>query len=403
MHISFFTNILSPHQLPLAKALVEMIGCENYKYIYTQPLHDERANMGWSNNAPSWTLQGDEQSEELNNSDLLLTGNRAIKLIESRLQNHKKTIYCSERWFKPSLGMVRLFSPSFLKMAFKFMSFLKSNDFMYFPMGIHAALDFIKLNQLLSGNLSLFTKRHALAFESYPGGKIVPLEEAINTGVLDKSEIEFAKNYGFVQIPKKYWGYCTPKGIYNKMRIWGYFVSPTVCKENIHLHEGKIKKILWVGRMLKWKQVDTLIRAVSYICNINEKDKTYELHLYGEGEAKNILKRLAGKNSNIHFHPFITVEEVRNVMRQHDIYVLPSNAYEGWGAVINEALEEGMHVFASLESGSGATILPTYALFPTKDYYKLSNLILNNNGAVNIREWNPEYAARFLINSFICK
>ena len=61
------------------------------------------------------------------------------------------------------------------------------------------------------------------------------------------------------------------------------------------------------------------------------------------------------------------MEQVRELMRNHDIYVLPSNAYEGWGAVISEALEEGMCVLASIESGAGATLLPPENLFPAGD------------------------------------
>ncbi len=397
MRIALFTNILSPHQLPLANEIVKRIGEDSYRYIYTQPLHDERVNMGWSEKAPNWTEYGDEHSHVLEETDLLIICNRAINLIESRLQQHKKTIYCSERWFKPWLGMGRLLSPKFLRMAYKIMTFMKSNDFMYFPMGIHAAADFIQLHNLLSGKFSALLKRPVLAFESYPGGKIVSLKMALQEGVINQSDCELAKKQGFIQIPREYWGKCIPKGMYSKMRVWGYFVAPTVNSQTPKiLRAEQRKKILWVGRMLPWKNVETLVRAVKRLkkSSCNE----YELHLYGKGIDENKLKHLATDCDYIHFHSFVPVQEVRNVMRQHDIYVLPSNAYEGWGAVVNEALEEGMHVFASTESGSGATILPSNTIFHTDDDAYLAELLKKSDGAVGIQEWNPEFAAKFLLD-----
>ena len=61
------------------------------------------------------------------------------------------------------------------------------------------------------------------------------------------------------------------------------------------------------------------------------------------------------------------VAEVRAFMRSHEVYVLPSNAYEGWGAVVSEALEEGMEVLGTYEAGSSATVLPQENLFHAGD------------------------------------
>ena len=96
------------------------------------------------------------------------------------------------------------------------------------------------------------------------------------------------------------------------------------------------------------KKVDTLIRA----CN----KLNLPLDIYGDGPEKARLKELAGPY--VRFHPFVPIEKVRQIMREHKTYVFPSNGYEGWGAVVSEALEEGMLVYASCESGAGATILP---------------------------------------------
>ena len=47
------------------------------------------------------------------------------------------------------------------------------------------------------------------------------------------------------------------------MTLWGYFVAPSVQQSNNRtIEQSNILKVLWVGRMLHWKRVDTIIRAV---------------------------------------------------------------------------------------------------------------------------------------------
>ena len=44
-------------------------------------------------------------------------------------------------------------------------------------------------------------------------------------------------------------------------------------------------------------------------------------------------------------------------MRHADVYVLPSDGNEGWGAVINEAMSEGCCVVASRAAGAAQTMI----------------------------------------------
>ena len=48
---------------------------------------------------------------------------------------------------------------------------------------------------------------------------------------------------------------------------------------------------------------------------------------------------------------------VRALMRNHHVFVLPSNGTEGWGAVVNEAMQEGCVVIGSEAAGSSKSIL----------------------------------------------
>ena len=138
-------------------------------------------------------------------------------------------------------------------------------------------------------------------------------------------------------------------------------------------------KILWVGRLLDWKCVDTIIRAVCAHCDVMRRigrQPKMTLDVYGSGPEEESLKRLAkSEEVLIRFYEPVAIDMVRSLMREHDVYVLSSNAVEGWGAVANEALEEGMHVLGTYEAGGSATMLDEDALFHAGDWKRLLTLL----------------------------
>lgn len=439
MTFAFFTNCISPHQLPLAKQLIDKLGVEHYRYVYTDALTEERQQMGWGDAVDAqWCQQGDETHKALVEADIVMSGIRALNLFDARLKEGKSTLYCSERWFKPPVGFLRVFVPSYLKMAWRFVKCFKNNAFTYLPMGIHAARDMVRLVGFLSGDVRCLFRAPKVAFESRPGGAIVPLKEAIKAGVLSKAEIAFGKKHGFVQISREHWGKLEPQKVCAKMRMWGYFVAPgkktteyteytegccaqdCQCEINHEIHERHEKgadaqtrnwelgtrncregasrlRVLWVGRMLNWKRVDTLVRA----CISDALQDKVALHLYGHGPEEEKLKRLATEGANVFFHDFVPVAKVRDLMRAHDVYVLPSDSGEGWGAVVSEALEEGMKALGTTGAGSSATILPPTHLFKAGDVKRLKKNLLQEIEEILIGEWTAKRAAMVLIK--LCK
>jgi glycosyltransferase involved in cell wall biosynthesis len=165
--------------------------------------------------------------------------------------------------------------------------------------------------------------------------------------------------------------------------------------------------------MLSWKRVDTLVRAFALLLRQNSKAC---LTLIGDGPCREELKRLTRKldiTGSVDFYSSMPVDQVRDQMRNAHVYVLPSNAYEGWGAVLNEAMSEGCAVVASEGAGSAKTMLcpgENGLLFKPGDYQHLARLLVQLNadeslrcglakaGQRTIREcWSPEVAAeRFL-------
>ena len=161
--------------------------------------------------------------------------------------------------------------------------------------------------------------------------------------------------------------------------------------------------MLWVGRLLKLKRVDTIIRAVGELSqtyassprlNTNDYQLTTTLDIYGSGPEELRLKKMATKYGDvIKFHPPVPIDEVRKLMREHDVYVLASNGYEGWGAVVSEALEEGMRVVGTYEAGSSATMLPETCLFHSGDWKTLKRILQSEIPQCGIGTWTAKETA----------
>jgi glycosyltransferase involved in cell wall biosynthesis len=378
MKFTFLTNSISPHQLPLARELVSLLGHKNYSYIYTDAITEERKKLGWDDFISNVSCkQGSVNEVCLFDADILMSGIRSIEVFEKRVKDNKKTLYCSERWFKPPIGFLRVFVPSYFKMAWQIVKLLKeSENFYYLPMGIHAARDMARLCGLMNGDWKCLFRSPKLEFERKPGGRIWISERAGRDGVRNN---------------------CV-----DKMRMWGYFVEEGIGNRekgkssafSVKECDGEGVKVLWVGRLLKWKRVDTIIRAVGECA----KSRKITLDIYGLGPEEAKLKKLAAKYDDIiRFYPPVPITEVRNLMRVHDIYVLSSNAYEGWGAVVSEALEEGMRVIGTYEAGSSATILPESSLFHAGDWRRLKELLEGDVERFGIGPWTAKSAAEFLL------
>lgn len=357
MKIACWTIIRSPHQLPLAKAIVKRIGDANYRYLYVRDMLASRKVFGWAETEePLWCMQGREDSPELMDADLVYTcGLRPLELMKRRIAAGKKTYYMTERWFKPIRtfgldlpGTLRLLFPSYIRMARRMVKMLNN-----------------------------------------------PLCKCLAIGPWAKKDMLLIGVR-----PEQIWD-------------WGYFVEQQLVVSGRSgddavklttpplLHYSTLK-VLWVGRLLKLKRVDTIIRAIGELSHSTNPRLTATLDIYGTGSEEGRLKKQAAKYGDvIKFHAPVSIAEVRKLMREHDVYVLASNAHEGWGAVVSEALEEDMRVIGTYEAGASAAILPKERLFHSGDVKALSDL-LNKEAKgelppCSIGGWTAEMAAERLI------
>jgi glycosyltransferase involved in cell wall biosynthesis len=115
---------------------------------------------------------------------------------------------------------------------------------------------------------------------------------------------------------------------------------------------------MWAGRMVPLKRVDVLLRALA---PLRLSPHIGVCSLVGDGPERRGLQRLASKlglsEQRVRFLPSMSHQEVRRLMRESDIYVLPSSGYEGWGAVVGEAMSEGSVVVASEEAGASLELI----------------------------------------------
>lgn len=170
----------------------------------------------------------------------------------------------------------------------------------------------------------------------------------------------------------------------DRMMPWGDFVSPSVGGSS--RKGGCSLKVLWAGRELQWKRVRDIEKAVAMV---NKKAKTS----VDGGQRTICFTKLTG----------VTMAEVRKAMREHDVYVLASDATEGWGCVVNEALEEGMRVLGTFEAGASAAMLPKERLYHAGDVKALARLLeleAQGGGSLppcSIGEWTAQAAATRLL------
>ena len=396
MKIVFLTNVISPHQVPLAREIVARVGEGNYHYVHTDPLEPERVKMGWGGDDEPWCLQGDATHPVFKEADVVFSGHRELELFEESLATGKIVIYTAERWFKPPLGILRLLVPSYFRMARRLIKLFRNPNFYYFPSGIHAARDMLRLVGLFRGDLRCLFRAPAALFEPVPCGRIVPNTRS-RRRALPAQLRSFLRKFGFARLPEVLPSDLPPeRGIWAHLRIWGYFVAPGRGGGGRSLPIQHPPGVLWVGRMLDWKRAGDLVRACRPHPDL--KRAGILLDLYGHGPMEPMLRKLAEGAENIRFHDFVPVAQVRDLMRAHDVYVLPSNAYEGWGAVVSEALEEGMQVFASAESGAGATLLPPSNLFRAGDVARLAKLLQAESlPRPSIGAWSASGAANALL------
>lgn len=355
MTITFVTNFFHHHQWPVADHIYSMIGM-NYHYIATAPVSDILVKGGFDPNQDRPYLIRAYRDEE--------TMSRARKLIDEsdvviigaapldwvlRRQNENKVTFHYSERWLKN-KVWRYFMPTSLFNIWKYYGKFRKKRVYLLCASAYAASD--------------------------------------------------VKRFG-----------CFP----HKCFKWGYF-SPINQDRDEHVYDKSSTNnvsIMWCARFLDWKHPELPVQLARRL-----KDKSYNIRIdmFGTGAEYETVRTLC-KNLDvgdiITFKGNVPNDEILNQMRQHDIFIFTSDRNEGWGVVLNEAMNSGCAVVASHEIGSVPYLLKDGVnglIFESNNLDSLEEKVtylLDNKESVNkfgvaathtIRtDWSPKVAAeRFL-------
>ncbi len=358
MTLSFFTNYIHHHQVPLADAFYQQLGMD-YRYVAMEELPDWLIKGGYDPTIERpYIIRAYESEDAMNEarrlmleSDVVIHGYGPKQELYERKTKNLLTFEYSERWNKR--GGLHLIDPRKLSNVFRnHYVFRRSNVYMLCA--------------------SAFTA----------------------------NDVKF---YGCYK---------------NKCLKWGYFPKTeeldvdSLAKLRPENNKN-VPKMMWCARFLNWKHPELPVKLAAQL-----KSKGYKFHIdmFGSGEELESTKTLASKLDVldvVSFQGNLPNEEILYQMREHEIFLFTSDKGEGWGAVLNESMSNGCAVVASNMIGSVPFLIKdgvTGMVFKSENLESLTakcEFLLNNpdrridigKNAIStmVNEWSPQNAAqRFL-------
>jgi glycosyltransferase involved in cell wall biosynthesis len=164
-------------------------------------------------------------------------------------------------------------------------------------------------------------------------------------------------------------GFCS-----RRIYPWAYFVDdpPMVAAPS----NAESLRLLYLGRLLKRKRVDLLLRAYA---EARAENSAISLSIIGDGPERALLERMAQELNlrDIPFHASIPHQRVHAELQKHDVLVLPTEC-DDWGVVVNEALQSGLAVITTKNAGAHELIANSGAGIVTRcDTPSLKSAILS--------------------------
>ncbi len=299
MKLTFVSNYINHHQIPVSNELYRQLG-ENYRFIQTEPMEEERVKMGWQDGTGKlpYLMQYAECPEDcrrlIEGSDVVVFGGTDEECyIQERLRAGRPILRYSERIYKS--GQWKAVSPRGLRRKYLDHTRYRKSPVYLLCSGGYVASDF-----------------HLV--RAYPG----------------------------------------------KMLKWGYFPETKHYDDVESLlkkHEERNVSLMWAGRFLDWKHPEMPVLLAEYL-----KKKGYEFHLSiaGGGEMEEEIHRMVsekGLEDVITLCGYLKPFQIREVMEKTSVYLFTSDYKEGWGAVLNEAMNSGCAVLASHAIGAAPFLI----------------------------------------------
>ncbi len=298
MKVTFVSNYINHHQIPVSNVLYEHLGAE-YTFIQTEPMEEERIKLGWNpKEVPEYVKYAYEEPELcrqlIMDSDVVIWGGlEEEEMLRPRLQAGKPVIRYSERLYKEA--------------QWKAIS----------PRGL---------------------RKKYLDHTRYRNAPVYML----CSGAFVASDFHIVRAYP------------------NKMFKWGYFPecreydldALMAGKEEISAGNGGKTEILWAARFIDWKHPELVVQLAK---ELKYQGKSFHITMIGDGELRpKVEEMIAAEELEdvISLTGSQTPVQVRTAMENASVFLMTSDRKEGWGAVMNEAMNSGCAVVADRMEGA---------------------------------------------------
>ena len=355
MKVAFFSNFLNHHQTPFCNEMVNLLGEGNFLFVASMPTPEEQLRNGYDdcNNMYPYVVKSYESEAQLEYARFLFISCDVV--IGGKWSDYHLRMNNNRLIFNYS---ERLFRRSF--------NFFKEYKSLIYLVFIHNFYRRKNLYLLCAGS---FVAKDYSRFLSYPNKKLK-------------------------------WGYFT--------EVYTYDIESV-----LETKRNDVINILWVGRFIELKHPEYALNAISHLIDDGFK---VSLTFVGDGLLIGKMQELSRElaiDQYVKFLGPLSNLEVRKLMLLSNIFLFTSDKQEGWGAVLNEAMNSACAVVASDEIGAVGYLIQnghngySYRGGDFNDFYsKVQRLVSNpkeieqlgrNAYDTMVDIWSPKIAAtRFL-------
>ena len=226
-------------------------------------------------------------------------------------------------------------------------------------------LNLFKANFLIYSEAPIATKKRTLIKKILLELLVKPLSKLLIIG---------AK--GFLAVSISGVDYFQSLGVHRrKIYRFGYFRNVKVTSEKSS--KNQTTELIFVGQLIDLKGIKTLLEAVKVV---SESNRLFHLTIVGTGELAPFLANFVEKNQLQKLVTLVGVvnsEHVIHYFEKADLLIFPSTG-DGWGMVVNEALQSCVPVLISDQCGARELIIDDYngLIFKGKDVESLTKNLL---------------------------